>query len=136
MDAQLVWKRGMSFDGTADTGFTVPVGTTPDFGGDNDGFKPLELLLVGLAGCTAMDVVSILKKKRQDITNFEVKIHAERAEEHPKVFTSIVMEYIVKGNSIDPAAVERAVELSTTKYCSAHAMLRKAAPISHTITIL
>jgi putative redox protein len=136
MDAQLVWKRGMSFNGTADTGFTVPVGTTPDFGGDNDGFKPLELLLIGLAGCTSMDVVSILKKKRQNITNFEVKIHAERAEEHPKVFTSIVMEYIVKGNSIDPAAVERAVELSTTKYCSAHAMLSKAVPISHTITIL
>jgi putative redox protein len=135
MDAQLVWKEGMSFSGTADTGFVVPVGTTPEFGGNNDGFKPLELLLVGLAGCTAMDVVSILKKKRQDILNFEVKVHAERAEDHPKVFTSIVMEYIVKGNNIDPAAVERAVELSITKYCSAHAMLSKAAKITHTITI-
>jgi len=135
MGASVVWKGGMSFDGSADSGFTLPLGTSPEVGGSNDGFRPMELLLVGLAGCTAMDVISILKKKRQQVTGFEVKVHGDRADSHPRVYTDITIEYIVSGQNIDPAAVERSVELSETRYCSAQAMLGKVARISHKITI-
>ena len=135
MDANVTWTNGMSFEGTADSGFKVNLGTAAQFGGDDDGFRPLELMLISLAGCTGMDVISILQKKRQDVKGFEVKVHAERAQEHPKVFTSITVEYIVSGNDLDPEAVNRAVELSSTKYCPAQAMLAQAVPITHTITI-
>jgi putative redox protein len=136
MDAQVIWKQGMSFDGKAASGFTLPLGTDIASGGENDGFRPLELLGVGLAGCTGMDVISILKKKQQEVTAFEVKVHADRADEHPRVFTHMTVEYVVTGKSIDPAAVDRAVELSVTKYCSAMAMLEKAVEIEHKITIV
>lgn len=135
MKAKVVWKQKMSFDGTADTGFIVPLGASPEVGGDCDGFRPVELLAVGLAGCTAMDVISILQKKKQDVKSFEVRVHADRAEQHPKVFTNILLEYILIGNNIDREAVERAVELSTEKYCPAHAMLGKVVPIELKITI-
>lgn len=125
----------MSFDGASDTGFTVPLGAAPDVGGDNDGFRPIELMLVSLAGCTAMDVISILNKMRQDVTGFEVKVHADRAAEHPKAFTRIAIEYIITGRNVDRAAAEKAVNLSATRYCSAQAMLTKAAPIEHVITL-
>ena len=105
-------------------------------GGENDGFRPTELVLVGLAGCTAMDVISILAKKKQDVTAFEVKAHGERASEDPKRFTSFLVEYVISGKGIDPAAVQRAVELSETKYCSVMATLRFAGPVERKITIL
>jgi putative redox protein len=136
MEAKVTWKERMSFDGTATSGFSLPLGTRKDQGGDEDGFSPMELLLVGLAGCTGMDVISILQKKRQDVTGFEVRVQGDRAEDHPKVFTQIVIEYVVTGRGLDPAAVERAVELSSTKYCSAQAMLGKTAAIEEKITIL
>lgn len=94
------------------------------------------LVLLGLAGCTAMDVISILRKKRQHVTGFEVQAHAERAEEHPKVFTDVTIRYIVEGINIDPAAVMRAIELSETKYCPAQAMLVQAVPIKHEYEIV
>ncbi len=136
MDATITWKGRLSFDGTANTGFTVPMGAETLVGGDEDGFRPIELFLVGLGGCTAMDAISILRKKQQDVTAFEVKVHAERKTEHPKVFTDITLEYIVTGHGVDRVAVERAVELSATKYCPAQTMLSQAAPIHHSITIL
>jgi putative redox protein len=137
MDVKLEWKQKMSFTGSSvpGLGFTLPVGASPEFNGDNDGFKPMELMLLGLAGCTAMDVVSILEKKHQEITRFEVKVHADRASEHPKVFTDIVVEYVVSGKDLDRTAVERAVELSESKYCSGVAMLRKNSPIHTKITL-
>jgi len=135
MEAQVVWKGKMSFEGSADTGFKLPLDASPAVGGDDGGFRPMELLLVGLASCTAMDVISILKKKRQDITAFEVKVHGDRASDHPKVFTDITLEYIVSGRNIDPQAVERSVELSETRYCSATAMLIKAVTIKSKITV-
>ena len=107
MEAKVSWKGRMSFEGSAESGFVVPLGASPAVGGDNDGFGPMELMAISLAGCTAMDVISILTKKRQNVTGFEVKVHAQRAEEHPKVFTHVVIEYIVTGTGIDPAAVER-----------------------------
>jgi putative redox protein len=136
MDAIVTWDHGLTFVGTADSGFAVRLGADPAVGGENDGFRPMELIALGLAGCTAMDVVSILKKKRQELTGFEVEVHAETAPEHPKVFTSIVIEYVVRGRRIDPAAVERAIELSETKYCPAQGMLARVAPIRHAYRIV
>lgn len=136
MEAKVTWKGHLSFEGSAETGFTVPLGAHPSVGGDNDGFRPMELLAVGLAGCTAMDVISILQKKRQDITGFETKVHAEQSGEHPKVFMHITLEYIITGRQVDPAAVERSIELSATRYCPAQAMLSKAVEINTQYTIL
>jgi len=135
METKVTWKGKLAFDAKAGSGFSLPLDTAKASGGDENGFRPMELLLVGLAGCTAMDVISILQKKRQEVTGFEVAVNGERASEHPKIYTHIVVEYRVKGNNIDPAAVERAVELSETKYCSANAMLSKAARIEHKIVI-
>ena len=135
MDAKVIWKNRMSFEGTSDSGFKVPLGTTPAVGGDDDGFRPLELLAIGLAGCTAMDVVSILSKKRQELTSFEVHVHADRQDEHPKVFTHLTIEYVLSGNDISREAVERAVQLSAEKYCPAQAMFAKIVPIDLKITI-
>ena len=137
MDAKVIWREGLSFTGSAaGSGFSLPLGADPKVGGANDGFRPLELLAVGLAGCTAMDVVSILEKKRQPVAAFEVRVHADLAEEHPHVFTKVLIEYVVTGKGVEREAVERAVNLSETKYCSAQAMLRKAAPIESKITIV
>jgi putative redox protein len=125
----------MSFRGTADTGFTLPLDAHPDVGGDNQGFRPLELMAISLAGCTAMDVISILKKKQQDVVNFEVNVHADQASEHPHIFTHVTVEYIITGRGVTQAAVQRAIELSTTRYCPAQAMLGKAVTIDHTYVI-
>ena len=129
MDAKVTWQQGLSFDGTADTGFEIPLGADPEVGGANDGFRPLELMAVSLAGCTAMDVISLLTKKRQDVSAFEVKVHADRAEEYPKVFTQITITYLVAGHAVDETALRRAIELSATKYCPAQAMLGKVVPM-------
>lgn len=129
MDAKVIWKQGLSFTGNADTGFEVPLGADPRVGGAKDGFRPLELMAVSLAGCTAMDVVSILKKKQQDVTAFEVKVHADQADEFPKAFTHTVITYLVTGHNVDEAAVVRSIELSATKYCPAQAMLAKVVPM-------
>lgn len=136
--AKVVWKGDMTFDGF---GSTFPDGkivfdSDESVGGHDRGFRPLEMLLVGLAGCTAMDVISILKKKKQDVTGFEVAVEGIQAAEHPKYFTEITVVYRVTGREIDPAAVERAVELSETKYCGASAMLREKAAITHRIEII
>ena len=137
MDAKVVWHKGLSFTGTADgSGFSLPLGADPAVGGAGDGFRPLELFLVGLAGCTGMDVASILAKKRLDVRAFEVRVHAERAAEHPKVFTDVTLEYLVTGRDIDPAAVERAVQLSEETYCAAQAMLRPRVRMSRKITLI
>ncbi|HZD11335.1 MAG TPA: OsmC family protein [Candidatus Binatia bacterium] len=135
MNARVTLKEGMSFTGTADSGFKVELGASPVVGGSSSGFRPMELVLVSLAGCTAMDVISILRKKRQEVSHFEVKIEAQRALEHPKVFTEILLTYIVGGNGVDEAAVERSIELSLTKYCPVHAMLSPTVEIRHAYEI-
>lgn len=131
MQASVNWDHGLTFTGTADSGFEIALGAAAGVGGDEDGFRPLELMLVSLAGCTGMDVISILSKKRQDITGFSVRVDAERADQHPKVFTAITVHYHVRGCNIDPKAVERAIELSETRYCPAQAMLAASVPIEH-----
>lgn len=135
LDAKVTWNGRMSFTGTADTGFSVPLGAEASVGGDEDGFRPMELILTGLAGCTAMDVVSILQKKRQEVTAFNVRVRAERAEDHPKVVTSAVLEYQVSGHALDEAAILRAIELSATRYCPAQAMFRTVFPMTLKYTI-
>jgi putative redox protein len=129
MDAKVTWGQGMSFTGTANSGFSVALGTDPGVGGQNDGFRPLELMAVSLAGCTAMDVISILRKKQQVVTAFDVQVKASQPETHPHVFTRATILYRVTGRSVDEAAVRRAIELSATKYCPAQAMLAKAFPM-------
>jgi putative redox protein len=129
MKAKVNWHEKLSFTGSADTGFEVPLGANPRVGGDNDGFRPLELMAVSLAGCTAMDVISILQKKRQEITDFRVEVDADRADEHPKILTNAVIEYHVTGKDVDEKAVVRAMELSATRYCPAQAMLAKVFPM-------
>lgn len=129
MEAKVIWKGGMKLDGTADTGFHVPISADVSVGGDGQGFKPMELIATGLAGCTALDVISILHKKRQDVTDFEVQVHARRSPEHPKVFVHAVIEYFVTGHRVDEAAVLRSIELSATRYCPAQAMFKDVFPI-------
>lgn len=136
MDAKVTWHDGLHFTGMADSGHEVILDGSPKAGGTDKGSRPLELMLMSLAGCTGMDVISILRKKRQDVTNFEVKVHADQADSHPHVYTTVTVEYIVTGNNIDPKAVERAIDLSENAYCPAQAMLVKAAPIKHTYTIV
>ena len=131
MEVTVNLKQALSFTATADTGFMVDLGAAASVGGDEDGFRPMELILIGLAGCTAMDVISILRKKRQEITAFKVYAQATQAEEHPKVFTDIIVKYVVHGVNVKPQAVARSVELSVTKYCPAQAMLGESVPIRH-----
>ena len=130
MEAKVEWQGRMTFTGSAGTGFEVPLGAVQAVGGDEDGFRPMELIAVGLAGCTAMDVISILSKKRQDVTEYEVRVDASQAEDHPKVYTGAVIEYHVTGHAIQEAAVIRAIELSATRYCPAQAMFIDVFPMS------
>ena len=129
MEAKVDWKGRLTFTGTADSGFSVPLGAKAAVGGDNDGFRPMELIALGLAGCTAMDVLSILRKKRQDVTDFEVQVHVERAQEHPKVFTEAEIEYFITGHGVDETAVLRAIGLSANRYCPAQAMFNQVLTI-------
>jgi putative redox protein len=129
MQAKVNWKKGLSFEGTADSGHTIDLDADAEVGGENNGFRPLELMALSLAGCTAMDVISILQKKRQDVTGFEVDVQAQHASEHPKVFTSAVILYQVSGHAVDNAAVLRAIELSAQRYCPAQSMLAQVFPI-------
>lgn len=129
MDAKVNWKGGLSFNGTADSGFTLPLGASPVVGGADDGFRPMELMAISLAGCTGMDVISILQKKREQVTRFDVQVHAERTEKHPKVFTSVAVDFHVSGHNISEDALLRSIELSAEIYCPAQGMLKQVVPI-------
>jgi putative redox protein len=130
MNAKVIWQKdGLKFNGTADSGFTVPLDSGILAGGEGKGFKPMELIAVGLAGCTAMDTISILQKKRQKITTFEVNVYAEQAEQHPHVFTHIRIEYSITGHTVDEKAVLRAIQLSAERYCPAQGMLSQVVPM-------
>jgi len=129
MRAKATWQGNMAFTGTADSGFEIHMDAKKEVGGEGSGFVPMELMAVSLAGCTAMDVISILRKKRQDVTAFEVSVHAPRAQEHPKVFTSATIDYLVSGHNIDEKAVLRAIQLTVESYCPVQAMMGKVIPI-------
>ena len=130
MEAKTTWKGKLSFTGTGDSGYEVPLGASSSVGGDDDGLRPMELFALGLAGCTGMDVISILQKKRQEIAAFEVDVHMKRAEEHPRVFTEAEIEYFITGKGVQEKAILRAIELSATRYCPAQAMLGQIMPIA------
>jgi len=129
MKATTVWNGKMSFTATSASGHSIHIDSDPAVGGENNGARPMELIAIGLAGCTAMDVISILRKKQQGVTQFEVKVDAPRSPEHPKVFTHAVITYIIKGRNLSENALLRAIELSATKYCPAQFMLAQAFPI-------
>ncbi len=126
----------MSFVGESGSGHSVVMDGAPEAGGRNLGIRPMEMLLLGLGGCTAFDVVSILKKSRQDLVDCEVEIDAERAADVPKVFTKIHIHFIVSGHNLDDKRVSKAVDLSADKYCSASRMLEKTAAITHDYEIV
>lgn len=130
MNATVNWQQRLTFTGTADSSFTVPLGADPKVGGDDDGFRPMELIGIGLAGCTAMDVMSILHKKRQQVTDFKVAVDAQRAEDHPRIFTHITIIYQITGHDIDEGAVKRAIKLSAERYCPAQGMFAQIVPIA------
>ena len=132
----MTWMGKMSFEGVGDSGFVQKLDSDVSVGGENSGPRPMELIAMGLAGCTGMDVISILQKKKQPVTEFQVNFHAERVTEHPKVFTRAVIEYQVAGRGVDEAALLRAIELSAEKYCPAQAMLGKAFPMQLIYKIL
>jgi putative redox protein len=136
MKARIKWQDGMSFLAQSGSGHKILMDGPPDIGGQNLGPRPMEMLLMGTGGCAAVDVMLILKKSRQEILDCTVEIEAERASKDPKVFTRIHFHFILSGNRIKPEQVERAINLSTTKYCSASIMLSKTAELSHDFEII
>jgi putative redox protein len=136
MTARARLMEGMRFVAESGSGHSVGMDASLGHGGADLGFRPMELLLVGLAGCTAMDVIAILRKKRQEVRGYTVTVFGVRAETDPKVFTEITVEHRVFGHEVDPEAVRRAIELSESRYCGAGAMLGKTAKLTHTFRIL
>lgn len=135
MKARIRWLEPMSFVGESGSGHTVVMDGPPEHGGRDLAARPMELLLIGMGGCTAFDVVHILKRARQAVTGCEAELEAERAEQEPKVFTRIHVHFIVTGRDLSEKHVRRAVELSATKYCSASIMLGQTAEITHDFEI-
>jgi len=131
MQARIKWVQDATFLGEAGSGHAVVMDGPPEHGGRNLGVRPMEMLLLGMGGCTAFDVVHILKKSRQPISDCVAELEAERADEDPKIFTSIHVHFIVTGSGLDEKRVARAVSLSADKYCSASIMLGKTATITH-----
>lgn len=136
MKASIKWKEQVTFLGETESGHSVVMDGPPEGGGRNLGPRPMELVLLGTGGCTTYDVIHILKKSRQQVTDCEVKITAERATEDPKVFTKIHFHFIVTGKDLKAEQVERAIHLSAEKYCSASIMLGKMADITHDFVII
>jgi putative redox protein len=136
MEAKIKWAGDAMFVGRSGSGHSVVIDGPPSAGGDNAGIRPMELVLMGLGACASFDVVSILRKARQDITDCRTHLTAERAEEIPQVFTRIHIHFIVSGRDVSEKQVARAIELSATKYCSASIMIGKTADITHDFEIL
>ncbi len=129
-------RQGMAFRARAGTGYELIIDTSPDHGGASSGFEPLELLTIALGGCTAIDVIAILRKKRQGVTGYQIRVASRQATEHPQVYTHFVVLHILQGPALDPRAVARAIELSALKYCPVGAMLAQAAQIEHQFRII
>jgi len=136
MKARVKWVQDVMFVGESGSGHAVVMDGAPESGGRNLGIRPMEMLLLGLGGCSAFDVLLILKRGREQVTDCVVEMDAERATEDPKVFTRIAMRYIITGTNLDPKKAERAVALSAEKYCSASAIIGKTATLSHTIELI
>ena len=136
MNISVNWVDGLLMVGKSDSGHTITMDGPPESGGENLGVRPMEMLLLGVAGCTMIDVVTTHKKMRQDLSHCETKINAERATDHPKVFTNIHIQFIVKGKDLDSKKVDKAITLSAEKYCSASIMLGETATITHDFKVI
>jgi putative redox protein len=136
MKARVKWVEQVAFLGESESGHAVVMDGAPAAGGRNLGPRPMEMLLLGTGACTSFDVVTILKKSRQAVSDCYVELDATRADEDPKVFTRIHMHFVVKGKDIKPEVVERAIKLSAEKYCSASIMLGKTAEVTHDFEIV
>lgn len=136
MEARVKWLDHMSFIGESGSGHSVVMDGSPEHGGRNLGVRPMEMLLIGLGGCTAFDVMLMLQKSRQNVIDCEIDIKAARAEGIPAVFTEIALHFIVSGHELSEKQVARAISLSAEKYCSASKMLEKSAVITHTHEII
>jgi putative redox protein len=136
VEAKVKLVADMHFEGSSSSGHMLSMDAEDTSGGHNKGFRPTELLLVGFGGCSGMDVISILRKKRQNVTGLEMNIKGEKAESFPHVYKEVHIEYVVKGKSVEKEAVERAVNLSLEKYCSVGATLGKTGKITHSYRIV
>jgi putative redox protein len=136
MEAHIKMLSGLSLVGKGSTNHWIPMDASEDLGGSNAASRPMELLLIGLGGCTGMDVLSIMQKMKVPFDDFEIKLDAERSAEHPKVFTKIKIKFIIYGKNINEKNVQRAIELSETKYCGASAMLKHTAQIETSYSII
>jgi putative redox protein len=134
--ATVIYTQGLQFVGEASSGHAIVMDGDPEVGGNNTGLRPMELLLVGLGGCAGMDIVSILRKKKQELIGLEINVRGKKAENYPKKYTDIDMEFIIKGRNISEDAVKRAIDLSMNKYCSVKATLEGSAKISFTYRII
>lgn len=130
------WQGGMAFKGTTESGHDVLMDAAPEVGGENKGARPMEMVLLGLGGCTSIDVMMMLQKSQQDVTDCEVEIASERSDSIPKVFTKIHVHFKVSGHGLNPKKVERAVNLSAEKYCSVSKMLEHSVEMSHDFEIV
>ncbi len=136
MNAQVKWVDDMHMVGESGSGHTVVMDGPAEFGGKDLGIRPMEMLLLGMAGCTTVDVVGTLEKMREKLSDCQAQISAVRSDEYPKVFTNIHVHFIIKGEQIDPLKVEKAIKLSADKYCSASIMLGETADITHDFEII
>jgi len=134
--ATITLQEGSTFEGVAGSGHRVTMDVAPEVGGRNLGLRPMEMVLLGLGGCTAIDVLHMLRKGRQPITDMRVELDAERADDVPKVFTRIHVHFVLTGAGLDPHKIERAIKLSANKYCSASMMLNKTAEMTHDFEIV
>ena len=136
MNASVKWVDGMHMVGESGSGHTVVMDGPVEFGGKDLGIRPMEMLLLGMAGCTTVDVVGTLEKMREKLSDCQAQVNAVRSDEYPKVFTNIHIHFIIKGEQIDPLKVEKAIKLSAEKYCSASIMLGKTASVTHDFEII
>jgi len=136
MKGTVTLQEGSTFEGVAGSGHRVTMDVAPEVGGRNLGLRPMEMVLLGLGGCTAIDVLHMLRKGRQPITDMRVELDAERADDAPKVFTRIHLHFVLTGAGLDPHKIERAINLSASKYCSASMMLNKTAEMTHDFEIV
>ncbi|WP_428353908.1 OsmC family protein [Methyloprofundus sp.] len=136
MDVRIKWVEGMMFLAESESGHAIVIDGPPEIGGKNMGVRPMEMLLLGMGGCTSIDVMQILQKGRQNVTDCVAEISAERVDTIPKVFSKIHVHFIITGKGLKEAVVARAVKLSAEKYCSASIMLEKAVEISHDFEIV
>ena len=136
LNAKVTYTNGLQFVGESSSGHAIVMDGDPKVGGHNTGLRPMELLLVGLGGCAGMDVISIMKKKKQDVTGLEINVEGQKAENYPKKFTDINIAFIIKGRNISEDALKKSIDLSMNKYCSVKATLEGSAKINYSYKII